>query len=719
MRLARTLLALALGAGLTPALAGAATHVVDVDGTYDAATNGCTGTDPAFTTIQAAITAAVDTDTVRVCPGTYAEAQIVINKALTVQSVDGAATTIIDGTGGTGLAIAGTVRIVATTGDVLFDGFTVQNAKAGPSNVKFNVRVGSTAPVTITVSNNVLVGLDNPADTSDYGLYGAGPNANDTLVFQYNTLRNHSANPILLERHKGPTDVSFNTFDRGVRAGTTSAYVNMSHTNDVIANLQKVSNNLIDLGNDPGPFDATTASTGIAFIGALTGTTVGSFTNVEISHNTITNVRGFRRGISLSNSANNAGIQANGAISNAVIECNTITGPGEAGSVGVRLLGYTPNPSLANNAFDGVDVGLIAEPRNGHVVDTATLTENAFETVTQALNWQSAGAVAAELNWWGDASGPTDAGNPGGTGGVIASSGPVDYVPWLGTGVDADAGPCFVPGALDQCNGVQSCTAPGTCTAPPLADGTSCDDGNACTTGDVCTGGVCAGPGTTCGNGVVDGACGEVCDDGAGNGTNQCCSATCTVVDNDADTLCDRDDPCTNGALATKHKLTAVKITAPPANDKLSLKGQATITLSPPLDLVTNGVRVLVVGATGTEVVDATIPGGAYDSATRTGWRVNGAATSWSWKGPGTTTAGIVKVGVKLKPSQPGFVKFKVSGKNGTYTVTSPDLPVTGILVLDPPAATSGQCIEARFPATPPAKPSCSLQSGGATLKCK
>lgn len=718
MRMTRTLLALALAAGLVPALAGAATHVVDVDGTYDAGTNACAGADPAFTTIQGAVTAAADTDTILVCPGTYAEAQIVINKALTVQSVAGAATTIIDGTGGTGLTIAGTVRIIATTGNVLFDGFTVQNAKAGPSNVKFNVRVGSTAPVTITVSNNVLVGLNNPADGSDYGLYAAGPNANDSLVFQYNTLRNHGSNPILIERHKGPTDVSFNTFDRGVRSAASSAYVNMSHTNDAITNLQKVSNNTIDLGNDPGPYDATTASTGISFIGALTGTTLGTFNNVEISGNTFINVRGFRRAIALSNSANNAGIQANGAISNAVISCNTITGPGEAGSLGIRLFGYTPNPTITGNDLAGVDVGLRAEPRNGHVVDTATLESNSLE-VTQGVDWQSPGALAAEGNWWGSATGPTDAGNPGGTGATIVAAGPVDYVPWLGTGNDADAGACFVPGALDQCNGVQTCTAPAVCTAPPLADGTSCDDGNACTTGDVCTAGVCAGPGTTCGDGVVDGACGEVCDDGAGNGTNQCCSASCTVVDNDADTLCDRDDPCTNGALATKHKLTAVKITAPPGNDKLSLKGQATISLSPPLDLVMNGVRVLVVGATGTDVVDATIPGGAYNSATRTGWRVNGANTSWTWKGPGTTTEGIVKVGVKLKPSIPGFVKFKVSGKNGTYTVTSPDLPVTGILVLDPPAATTGQCIEARFPATPPAKPSCTLQSGGATLKCK
>ena len=597
----------------------------------------------------------------------------------------------------------------------------MQNAKAGPSNVRFNVRVGANAPGAVfTVRNNVLIGTNNPADGSDYGLYAAGPNANDSLVFQYNQLMNHGSNTILIERHKGPTDVSFNTFSRGIRLGTISAYINMSHSNDAITALQKVSNNTIDMGNDAGPFDATTASGAIVFRGSLIGTSLGTFSNVEISNNTITNVRAFRYGIALSNTANSLANQNLGVIANAVISCNTITGPGEAGSHGVRLFGYTTNSSITNNAIAGVDTGILVQAQNGHITDTSLVQENAIApTTTAAINWQPAGPLNAESNWFGDASGPTEAGNPGGTGGVITSVGAVDYVPWLGTGNDADAGPCFVPGDLDQCNGPQTCTAPGVCDAPDAPDGTTCDDANACTTNDVCTAGVCSGPGNTCGDGVIDGACGETCDDGAGNGVNQCCSATCGVVDTDGDTLCDADDPCTNGALATKHKLTASKLTAPAGNDKLGLKGQATIPLVPTLDPVANGVRVLVVAATGADIVDTTIAPGAYDSGTRTGWRANGAGTAWTWKGPGTATQGIVKVTIKRKPQIPGFVKFKVSGKNGTYTATAPDLPVTGILVLDPPAAISGQCIEARFPATPPAKPSCSLRSNGATLLCK
>jgi hypothetical protein len=39
--------------------------------------------------------------------------------------------------------------------------------------------------------------------------------------------------------------------------------------------------------------------------------------------------------------------------------------------------------------------------------------------------------------------------------------------------------------------------------------------------------------------------------------------------------------------------------------------------------------------------------------------------------------------------------------------------------VIDIPVADTGQCGEAMFPATPPAKPSCAVVSGGKTVRCK
>ena len=303
-----------------------------------------------------------------------------------------------------------------------------------------------------------------------------------------------------------------------------------------------------------------------------------------------------------------------------------------------------------------------------------------------------------------------------------------------GDSLPADANPC----TRDVCDG----TTP-VCQHPPGNAGAPCtDDGNVCTA-DVCDGAhpVCQHPaghaGTLCRGvaGVCDVA--EVCDgvspacppdtgkpDGDSDGV---CDAidNCPTVPNanqanaDGDAQGDACDPCTNGAAASKPKLTATKLLAPGGDDKLSFKGQATIPVAPALDLLNRGVRILLSGTTGTTLLDATVPGGAYDSTTKTGWKVNASHTNWTYRSPGTATEGIDKVGVKVAPDVAGAIKFSVKGKNGTYAATQADLPVTATLVLDVPTAVGGQCVEERFTAPPPGRPSCALASSGATLKCK
>jgi hypothetical protein len=151
----------------------------------------------------------------------------------------------------------------------------------------------------------------------------------------------------------------------------------------------------------------------------------------------------------------------------------------------------------------------------------------------------------------------------------------------------------------------------------------------------------------------------------------------------------------------------------PVGDDGLGFKGS--IMLSPPvgptLDPVTNGIGIrLVDGAT--LVLDALLPGGAYDPVGKTGWKVNKPGTAWTYVGPKTgAVGGITKVVLSDKSRKtPGLVAFSVVGKAGSYAV---GVEVVAGLVLPGPAA----CFEATFPATPPAKPSCVL--GKKTLKCK
>jgi hypothetical protein len=761
-RTARQRVLLPLGMVLAAAVAmpgyavAATTLVVDADGTYDAATSGCSGSDVAYTTINAANTAAVDGDTIFVCPGTYPEIQINITKAITLQG-SGAATTIIDGGGGTGLASAGTVRIRTTTGNVTVDGFTIQNASAqgaAVTGLRFAISSKSSAPVTYTITHNVLRGLNNPAWGQDYGIYTDGPSALETMIFQHNTIKETGSNPILIERHVGPTDVSFNTFDRGVRSAGISAYFNMSHTGTVVTSLQKVSNNVVNMANDPGPYNSGNASSGIVFNSAFTGTTVGRFTNVEISGNTITGLESFRRGIVISNGAN-VGLGANGEITGLVIACNDLSGPAVpgAGSVGIRMLGQHAGPDIHNNSIADVETGFLARDNNGHIATGILLNENSFTNIgVYAIDWWNNVSFDAESNWFDDASGPAATGNPAGTGAAIgATGGPagspaVDYVPWLGSGSDADAGTCFVPGDSGECVGVSTCDPINGCTAPPTNDGGSCDDGLYCNGADTCSAGACGvhtgdpcSGGSECANvcdeasdscDVVAGTTctddGQICSadvcDGAGScthpagnagvecraaadaceiaavcdGASTACPANATLPDADSDGTCDDVDVCTTldpgQVFGTKPKsrvvLSKVNSETVPGNDGLVIS--ASFALPPGRSFadvtpITDGARVVITAAGGAQRLDATIPGGAYSAVTKVGWKLAGNGKKWTFVDKSATPVGGIGqlvINDKNTSRTPRGVKVTVKGKKSTYPVIAADVPIQATVTL-------------------------------------
>ena len=111
------------------------------------------------------------------------------------------------------------------------------------------------------------------------------------------------------------------------------------------------------------------------------------------------------------------------------------------------------------------------------------------------------------------------------------------------------------------------------CVANPFNEGGACDDGDVCTVGDLCLDGVCEPGGSTCGDGDVDGICGEQCDppngitcddncqviavcgDGVVEGGEQCDPPSAEIcndlTDNDGDTLSDCLDPDCAGDLPT------------------------------------------------------------------------------------------------------------------------------------------------------------------------
>jgi hypothetical protein len=101
-----------------------------------------------YSTIQAAIAAAVPGDTVEVAPGTYVERIDFLGKAIVVRSAQGAAATIIDG------ALAGTVVTFANgeTAASELRGFTIQNGRA---SVGGGIRCATASP---TIAECVITG---------------------------------------------------------------------------------------------------------------------------------------------------------------------------------------------------------------------------------------------------------------------------------------------------------------------------------------------------------------------------------------------------------------------------------------------------------------------------------------------------------------------------------------------------------------------------------
>jgi hypothetical protein len=165
---------------------------------------------------------------------------------------------------------------------------------------------------------------------------------------------------------------------------------------------------------------------------------------------------------------------------------------------------------------------------------------------------------------------------------------------------------------------------------------------------------------------------------------------------------------------ATKARLVAARLAPPSGDDTLKLTGVATIPTTRIVDPATDGLRLLYGGPTSV-VVDVTVPPGRYDPASGRGW----SARSGTFRYVDHTASGVRKVLVKAMDPASGTYKVQLAGKNADYAVAADDLPLHAIVVLDPPVAASGQCATWRFPASPPARPSCTRNAGGTAVRCR
>src|SRR5262249_47301649 len=146
----------------------------------------------------------------------------------------------------------------------------------------------------------------------------------------------------------------------------------------------------------------------------------------------------------------------------------------------------------------------------------------------------------------------------------------------------------------------------------------------------------------------------------------------------------DACEPCTNmtGTFMSNARVVLGGLNTPPGDDRLLFQGQMDIPSppSPALDPVARGGRVLLPDADGAAVVDATIPGGAFDPATAAGWSVDSSGTTWRYKDIAGTILGIRRVLLRdvSTPLQPGHLRFVVIGRRGSYPTNGSRMPLRG-----------------------------------------
>jgi hypothetical protein len=123
------------------------------------------------------------------------------------------------------------------------------------------------------------------------------------------------------------------------------------------------------------------------------------------------------------------------------------------------------------------------------------------------------------------------------------------------------------------------------------------------------------------------------------------------------------------------------------------------------LDLVADGIRLVIVAQDGSMVADVTVPGG-------TGWSEPN-EKRFQFADPSGMHNGITKFQLSDQSSKaPGQAGIKLTAKNGGYPVEAGDEPLRAIVVVGDGSV--GECTETAF-----ASDACVFNGAGSAVRCK
>jgi hypothetical protein len=374
------------------------------------------GTGGCFSTIEAAVSAALDGDVISVAAGTYTEpdGQLLIDKAVTIQGA-GATLTTFDGQSSTTLPSAGSVRITAA-GDVTVRDLGVTGAGGTSPSTKIAIMTKGSPNGQDYLFEDVDVQGSGSSSGNDYGLDSDHSGAN--LTIRSSAIHGTDFNPVLVERPLGSVDIDDNTI-APLASVSGSAIFLMSYSGDSVTAPVRVRNNSVSLS-------------GISVVGDFTnGAGAGGFSDVQVTGNDVTALGGGSAVGLTNNDADPGG--ANGTISNVLVSGNVLAGTGVANTRGVTVTGVVTGTQVQANSISGFDHGLRVVDNGGGAPTGTVVRFNRIVDNTVGLQVNGTASVNAENDWWGCNAGPANAACDA----VVVGSGSVDTNPYLKLGVTA------------------------------------------------------------------------------------------------------------------------------------------------------------------------------------------------------------------------------------------------------------------------------------------
>lgn len=371
-----------------------------------------------YTTISAAIADADNSQTIEVGDGTFIENITIDVEELTLQN---SSSPIIDG-GGSGVVVS------ITANNVTFKGFTVQNSGSTPITDGGIMLSGVTG---CTIEGNTI--SDNPG-------FGLALQLSDGNTIKSNIVNNNSIAGIALMGSKNNTIISNEVKSNNALGGNYGYGI-------IVDNIETTSPPTFSTGNTLGMAAAGNSNT--FSDNAADGVYFGwGCDNNQVLNNTIEN--NGNDGVYLWKSGSNTitgnalnnnaaeGIQLMASPNNTISE-NTITGSPKGILIRNGWTQYQPHTSgnqalstgnlISNNTISGNTLGMLHEDNPGS-------TEVPYPYDDDLV-------IAAENNWWGDATGPYHATfNTCGTGNKV--EGNVDFSPWLND-VHGTGSPVYAP----------------------------------------------------------------------------------------------------------------------------------------------------------------------------------------------------------------------------------------------------------------------------------